>query len=292
MLIRRAGVLLGIVVLLGVLPAAFGSSPSLRLAGSLCNQSGTGAAPTRNKVAMAVTPDGQGYWLMQDDGGIFPYGDATGWGSAGGTTLASLMVAMAPTPDGRGYWLVERRGMVWTFGDAACYGGSYDTGATDIVGMAATPSGHGYWLVEQNGGIWPYGDATSLSFGCIPCQGVTLNDVIGMAATPDGHGYWIAERNGGVWPYGNACGCGTATSSFPMVAFITPPGSAQGYLFVDSIGGVFPVGAGSGFLGSLPGNGYNVTDISAAGLTMDGHGMYFLRKMGQVIPLGNAGNLQ
>ncbi len=36
-------------------------------------------------VGMAATPDGGGYWLVASDGGIFAFGDAPFWGSAGGT---------------------------------------------------------------------------------------------------------------------------------------------------------------------------------------------------------------
>ena len=34
-------------------------------------------------VGMAATPDGGGYWLVAADGGIFSYGDARFYGSAG-----------------------------------------------------------------------------------------------------------------------------------------------------------------------------------------------------------------
>ncbi len=35
---------------------------------------------------MAATPDGRGYWLVASDGGIFTFGDAPFYGSAGGLT--------------------------------------------------------------------------------------------------------------------------------------------------------------------------------------------------------------
>ena len=34
-------------------------------------------------MSMAATPDGAGYWLVASDGGIFSYGDARFFGSAG-----------------------------------------------------------------------------------------------------------------------------------------------------------------------------------------------------------------
>ena len=46
---------------------------------------------------MAATPDGQGYWPVASDGGIFSYGDAAFYGSTGALTLNKPVVGMAPT---------------------------------------------------------------------------------------------------------------------------------------------------------------------------------------------------
>jgi hypothetical protein len=46
-------------------------------------------------VGMAATSDGQGYWLVAADGGIFPFGDALGLGSTGNVHLNQPMVGMA-----------------------------------------------------------------------------------------------------------------------------------------------------------------------------------------------------
>ena len=109
---------------------------------------------------MASTPDGNGYWLVASDGGIFSYGDAAFHGSTGGIRLNRPIVGMASTPDGNGYWLVATDGGIFSFGDASFHG---STGAIrlnkPIVGMAATPDGEGYWLVASDGGIFSFGDA-------------------------------------------------------------------------------------------------------------------------------------
>jgi hypothetical protein len=261
--------------------------------GSACNQGSGGAAVTGNTMAINATPDGNGYWLLHDDGGIFTYGDAPFYGSAA-SHIQTYATALALTPSGRGYWIVERRGMVWAYGDAQCYGGTYDTGATDIIGIAPTASGNGYWLIEQDGGIWPYGDAVSHSYGGLGNHSPLLTDIVSMAPTPSGNGYWIVEADGGVWPFGDACGCGSEGGvqlNAPIATVITPPGSAQGYFLVGTDGGVFPFGSASGYLGSwagrVPGN-----DVAGAALTLLGHGMYFARGMGQVITLGDGGSYQ
>lgn len=47
-------------------------------------------------VGMAPTPDGKGYWLVAADGGVFPFGDAGGYGSLGSTRINKPIVGMAP----------------------------------------------------------------------------------------------------------------------------------------------------------------------------------------------------
>jgi hypothetical protein len=44
---------------------------------------------------MAATPDGKGYWLVASDGGIFTYGDAGFFGSAGALPLNKPIDGMA-----------------------------------------------------------------------------------------------------------------------------------------------------------------------------------------------------
>ena len=73
-------------------------------------------------VGMAATPDGEGYWLVASDGGIFAYGDAQFYGSTGAFHLNQPVVGMAATPDGEGYWLVASDGGIFTFGDASSMG--------------------------------------------------------------------------------------------------------------------------------------------------------------------------
>ena len=46
-------------------------------------------------VGMAPTPDGNGYWLVATDGGIFSYGDAQFYGSTGSIQLNKPIVGMA-----------------------------------------------------------------------------------------------------------------------------------------------------------------------------------------------------
>ncbi len=65
------------------------------------SMSSTPAALNKPVVGMAATPDGQGYWLVASDGGIFTFGDARFYGSTGAMTLNKPIVGMAPPPTAR-----------------------------------------------------------------------------------------------------------------------------------------------------------------------------------------------
>jgi len=143
----------------------------------------------RPVVGMVSTPDGNGYWLVASDGGVFAFGDAGFYRSMGGQRLNAPMVAMASTPDGKGYWLVASDGGVFAFGDAHFAGSMGAVRLTaPIIGMAVTPSGRGYWLSGADGGVFTFGDAGFFgSMGGQPLQ----NPITAIAARPDGTGYWL-----------------------------------------------------------------------------------------------------
>ena len=86
---------------------------------------------------MASTPDGQGYWLVASDGGIFSYGDAQFYGSTGAIRLNKPIVAMAAMPTGGGYWFSAADGGLFNFGDAPFYGSGVGTGLGQVVDMAS-----------------------------------------------------------------------------------------------------------------------------------------------------------
>jgi hypothetical protein len=121
-------------------------NPTSGLASAAFKVDGTYTWSRLNKPVVAIedTPDGAGYWLVASDGGIFPFGDAAGYGSPSAIHLNQPIVDLESTPDGRGYWLVARDGGIFPFGNAGGFG---STGATrlnqPIVAMDATPDGGG-----------------------------------------------------------------------------------------------------------------------------------------------------
>jgi hypothetical protein len=73
---------------------------------------------------MAATASGQGYWLLAADGGIFPFGDALGYGSPVASINVSTNPAVAivsvPQPPPLVLWpvLSAKGGLSLTLGDA------------------------------------------------------------------------------------------------------------------------------------------------------------------------------
>jgi len=192
-------------------------------------------------VGMAGTPDGNGYWEVASDGGIFSFGDAGFHGSMGGKALNAPMVGMAATPDGAGYWEVAADGGIFAYGDAGFHGsmGGQHLNAP-VVGMAATPDGAGYWEVAADGGIFAFGDAGFHgSMGGQPLNA----PIVGMAATPDGGGYWEVAADGGIFSFGDAGFHGSMGGQHlnaPMVGMAASDGN--GYWEVASDGGLFAFG--------------------------------------------------
>jgi peptidoglycan/xylan/chitin deacetylase (PgdA/CDA1 family) len=198
------------------------------------------------------TPDSRGLWTVAADGGIFTFGDAGFFGSAGGMRLNQPVVGMAATPSGRGYWLVAADGGIFTFGDAGFFGSGGGMRLNQpVVGMAATPDGRGYWLVASDGGIFAFGDA--------PFHGsmgaVRLNQpVVGMAADRVAGGYWLVASDGGIFTFGDAGfygSTGAVRLNQPVVGMAATP-CGRGYWLVASDGGIFTFGD-AGFFGSRAG---------------------------------------
>jgi hypothetical protein len=218
-------------------------------------------------VGMAATPDGLGYWLVATDGGVFSYGDAKFYGSAGAIHLNQPIVNMEATPDGLGYWLVASDGGVFTYGEAKFYG---STGAIHlnkpIVGMSATPDGLGYWLVASDGGVFTYGDGKFYgSTGAIHLN----KPIAGMAPTPDGKGYWLVASDGGIFTFGDAPFSGTAGESSESVTGMVVDPTTAAYTLVEVNGTAIvptltPVAAA--LAPSTPGSSSGAVPSAPAGL--------------------------
>jgi hypothetical protein len=134
-------------------------------------------------VGMASTSTGRGYWLVAADGGIFTFGDARFYGSAGGFYLGAPVVGITTTPRGHGYWLATANGQVLHFGDARALPGVVSP--NPIVGLTRTATGAGLWLVASNGAVYTSGRA--------PYAGGATGGLVQAAGIARGaRGYWVA----------------------------------------------------------------------------------------------------
>ena len=152
-------------------------------------------------VGIAATPDGDGYWLVAADGGIFSFGDAAFYGSTGSLRLNKPIVGMASTPSGKGYWMVASDGGIFSFGDAPFYGSMGGSPLNEpIVGIAGDPATGGYWEVASDGGIFSYNAPFLGSTGAIHLN----KPIVGMEASPNGQGYRFVASDGGIFTFGQA----------------------------------------------------------------------------------------
>jgi hypothetical protein len=230
----------------------------------------SGSALAAPAVGIASTPDGQGYWLVSADGGVFAFGDANYFGSMGGKHLAEPIVGIATTPDGQGYWLVASDGGIFAFGDAPFAGsvGGHPL-AKPVVGLATTADGHGYWEVASDGGIFAFGDAPF--FGSMGGHRLA-KAVVGMAPTHDGRGYWLTASDGGIFAFGDAPFYGSmgSTNLFrPVVSMAAAP-DGRGYWLTASDGGIFAFGDAT-FRGSTGGQSLNAPVVAMTAPSQAGY---------------------
>ena len=226
--------------------------------------------------------EGEGYWLLGGDGGVFTFGAAPFYGSTGGMRLNQPVVGMAPSSRG-GYWLVASDGGVFSFGDAPFYGSTGDMRLNQpVVGMAEAPTG-GYWLVASDGGIFSFGDARfSGSTG-----NIRLNSpIVGMAATATGAGYWLVAADGGVFAFGDAPFFGSAADKAPTrpIVGIAARDDGQGYWVVAADGSLYAFGTAQLF-GTVQRTASPIVGITP---TPSGSGYWLAAADGTVSAFGDA----
>jgi ribosomal protein L24E len=233
--------------------------------------------PVANRVGMARTPSGQGYWICSSDGYVFAFGDATYYGSMGGQPLNQPIVGMAARPQGDGYWLVARDGGIFCFGAAPFQGSMGGTPLNQpMIGMASTADGSGYWTVAKDGGIFSFnapfhgslggqgytdivGMATSFNNngywilragGAIYTYGANYygggssaaNDFVGMAARSDGTGYWLVRNNGSIYSFGSVNYAGGANEPGNFIGIAPGPSTFNGYWLLKKDGSIYTYG--------------------------------------------------
>jgi hypothetical protein len=173
----------------------YGSIPGLGLA-----PAGTTASKRLNApiVGMVPSADGQGYFMVGADGGVFAFGDARYEGSCPGIGgCVGTPVAVLPDASGNGYWVVTTTGSVYSFGDANSYGAPGTLGFDPVTSAMRTPDGNGYYILKADGDLYAYGDATWLGD---PTN--RMDEATAIFATSGG--YWVATASGAVFAFGAA----------------------------------------------------------------------------------------
>jgi hypothetical protein len=225
-------------------------------------------------LAIALTPSGNGYWILDStNGAVYPNGDAGLLSDPNDREPSQRLSGVSQefwpqlrqivsTPSGNGYWVYEVEasdtGAVDAFGDAGSYGSTAKLLVSHAVGgfngspvaMAATPDGKGYWEVYSDGGVFAFGDAHF--YGSMSGRALAQN-IVGITATADGKGYWLVAADGGVFAFGDAHYAGSAVGiggRGPIVGMTRNP-AGTGYWLTSSDGGVYSFG-GAQFFGSVP----------------------------------------
>ena len=206
-----------------------------------------------NNGGGTTAPGGSGYWMLGNDGKVYPFGDAASFGDASGLiSSAAKATHIEPTPTLKGYWINDDKGNVFPFGDAARLGGidpSALQGGEKVTSLSSTPSGAGYWIFTSMGRVFPKGDAGS--FGDLAATKLA-GAIQSSIPTPTGKGYFMVGSDGGVFAFGDATfkgSMGNVHLNQPVQSLV-PTRSNLGYWLVASDGGIFAFGDAT-FKGSM-----------------------------------------
>lgn len=200
-------------------------------------------------VALVPTSDGSGYWLVQANGDVSAFGDAT---PVGNITISSacnlggqfgpIEGAVAdPNPQQGGVWAYTWCGDVYAEAGANPNLGSLtsknlENNGLEIVAFAAASGGNGYWMIDNTGTVYNFGTGATQVTGQI-CAGQCVVD--GAAGDPQG-GFWAWDDFGNVYPEAGAPSFGDKANT-PMCAFAPTP-DGLGYWLIDCSDNVYHFG--------------------------------------------------
>ncbi|MCP3855044.1 MAG: hypothetical protein GY698_09945 [Actinomycetia bacterium] len=207
----------------------------------------------------SITGTGAGYWMTDELGRVYDFGDADHQGEpltmlgcdASSPTARAVKVVADPTDStGGSYWVLDTSGKVHSYG-TLLFGDLCDQ--TLLPGevpstMAPAPDAGGYWIFTNLGRAFAFGGVGHFD----DMAGVVLNGpVVDSVATPSGLGYYMVGSDGGVFAFGDAQfhgSMGGLTLNRPVNGLVPDP-DGTGYWLVASDGGVFAYEAD--FAGSM-----------------------------------------
>jgi hypothetical protein len=244
---------------------------------------GTTAGGVKLILGIVADPQGDGYWLIGDDGGVFTYGRNVFYGSLAGDIIHGI-IGGARSPSGNGYWLGATDGTVFAFGDATWYGGNVPASG-EMVAVETAGGVDGYYQCDTQGHVYSFGSAPF--YGGVP---FTSDPIVGMAVCPDGSGYWLLDSTGHVYTYGdpgvgviNYYGNGDPAVGSPYTAIETTP-TGLGYYLVTKRGHVYTFGDAV-YHGGTSGMVLN-DPISDIAVRPDGAGYWLVAEDGGIFTFG------
>jgi hypothetical protein len=219
-------------------------------------------------VDIVYTPNRQGYWTLDEQGGVVAHGTAGTPAAVEGNVARSgwrsgeRAVAMSVTPSGNGYWVFTSAGRVLRFGDAGAIGDLLDVALQKpVVDAAVAAGGAGVYLVAEDGGVFAL---NAPFYGSVPAV-VTgpLNKPV-RSILPQAGGYLMVAEDGGVFAFGTTRfqGALPGLGVIPNRPIASVVASGSGYLLVGEDGGVFAFG--TPFSGSLGATGSASRIVSIA----------------------------
>ena len=229
---------------------------------------------------------GQGYRFVASDGGIFSYGDAGFYGSAGGYRLNAPVVGHGRHAEHQRLLAggLRRRHLQLRRRPVLRLDGRDPPQQADRGPWPRRPTATATGWSPPTAASSPSATRSSTAR---PAALHLNKPIVGMAATPDGGGYWLVASDGGIFSFGDAqfygsTGCIQLNS--PIVGMAAGPGG-NGYWLVASDGGIFNYGSAN-FYGSAGSLHLNKPVVGMAAAP-DAQGYWLVASDGGIFTYGN-----
>src|SRR5487761_2113412 len=192
--------------------------------------------------AVALTPDGHGFFAVTTSGRAVAEGDVVSLGQIG-RHLRQPIVGIALDPIGSGYWLVTSSGHVYGFGDAHSYGSVPNSAYDRVIGIAADAAGSGYWIALSTGQVYAFGRAPSM--GEVRRSRLGADRIVAIAAPTASIGYELVSARGRLFSFGSPRRAHLPTSVLlpTAIAGLASVRGSSGYFIVAAAGTIASVGS-------------------------------------------------
>ena len=165
-------------------------------------------------IDMAITPSGNGYWVVTSRSGVYAYGDAATY-TLPARSGSSYWGSIESHPTTMGYWLMDTNGKVHAFGACVDYGDwsettlnsnpASDRWTEDVNNIRSNTAGDGYWIMSNTGRVQAFGAAQDWGQieTPIPVNELNfLNCYTRILPGDDGLGYLLVKGDGNIYPRG------------------------------------------------------------------------------------------